>query len=347
MAKRSAFECLFLSLILISSCSKGPDPSNQESAFVRNAHSMVYHAGDSLIYAFGGANAREVLSDLWTLENGSWQKVSPDTTPAPRTFAALVYDDVANRLILFGGSKVLFGDGPSVRNLLNDTWQFHEGQWQQLLTVHSPSPRAEMSMAYDSKRNAMVLFGGYTIENGEYVKLADTWEFRDGDWELVGESGPSPRHGAGVVYDPTRETVLLFGGSTEDKQYGPSKGETWQWDGRVWLQVDMDQPLGVFNAAMAWDKSKRAVIRFGGWNGDSRINETWELSGNRWVRVATKLSPDARNHSALVYDEWNERLVLFGGHDGKNVFGDVWTFQNGAWNQLVDASPVRRIRNGH
>lgn len=341
---------LFL-IVLITSCNLKDLPdkaSTVKSATisVRNAHSMVYHARDSQVYLFGGANEKEVLSDLWVLDSISWQHVTTNQGPEARTFAAMTYNHQLNNILLFGGSKVLFGKEPDVNNLLNDTWQFSNNQWKRIRTELAPSPRAEAEMVYDVHRDRVVLFGGYTLQNGKYIKLGDTWEFYNDNWHLANESGPSNRHGVAMVYDSQQKRVVLFGGSTVDKQYGNSTGETWAWDGKTWNKLDIEQPPGVFNAAMSYNTDKSEFVRFGGWNGSNRIDETW-IFNQQWKKLKTENSPASRNHSRMVYDEKRNKAILFGGHDGENIFGDTWEFSNNQWNNITNITPLKRIKNGH
>lgn len=332
-------------LVLLASCQNRSETS--EGGPVRNAHSMAYHAGDSAVYLFGGATEKEVVNTLSKLQNRSWVALNFEGGPEPRTFAAFTYDPKNDRLLLFGGSKVLFGSETTVHNLLNDTWEYKDEQWERIGTSKAPSPRAEMSMAYDARREVIVLFGGYTIENEEYVKLADTWEFRDNTWSKKTVEGPSARHGAPMIYDHERETILLFGGSTVDKQYGEHAGETWTWNGDSWTQVLADhQPEGIFNSTMAYD-AEGNFIRFGGWDGRSRVDLTYTLSSSGWELLQPLNQPTARNHHAMVYDEKNSRILMYGGHDGKYVFGDLWEWTDGKWNLVIKVDPVKRLKNGH
>jgi len=315
--------------------------------YVRNAHSMAYHSKDTQIYLFGGANEKEVLSDLWVLDNTNWLKIVTKNDPQPRTFASLIYDNENNRLVLFGGSKVLFGTSSDPQNLLNDTWQFKNNQWKKLSTNNAPSPRAEATMVYNKSRKTIVLFGGYNIQNEEYLKLNDTWEFYDNDWHLISTVGPSKRHGVSMAYDADDKSVVLFGGSTIDKQYGQSSGETWKWNSKEWSKLETEQPAGIFNALMVYDEGSGELIRFGGWDGKSRVNETWSFRNNKWSKLDINKSPTPRNHSAMVYDEKLKKIVLFGGHDGENVFGDTWEYNNRRWKKISESKSARRINNGH
>jgi len=150
-----------------------------------------------------------------------------------------------------------------------------------------------------------------------------------------------------MAYDASKKAIVLFGGSTVDKQYGESSGETWEWDGERWTKIEIEQPPGIFNASMAYDKEENEIIRFGGYNGEARINETWSFKNNAWGPLALDNNPTPRNHSNMVYDEKRKRMILFGGHDGKNVFGDTWEFANRRWKNISIIEPLERQNNGH
>lgn len=333
-------------LLLFSVTGFGQVSSTDTGLGVRNAHAMTYNAKEKSVYLFGGADEARVLNDLWVLEKNRWRLITPVATPHARTFANLIYDPSTDRLILFGGSKILFGTGDEKDVLLNDTWEFRDGDWFPITTQSAPCPRAEAAMVYDEIRKRAVLFGGYTIDNGEYIKLSDTWEFYGDQWHLISDLGPSGRHGAAMIYDRKRKVVLLFGGSTIDRQYGSGTGETWSWDGERWNKEYTPQPTGIFSAAASLD-DEHHFIRFGGWDGTNRINETWRLTEKGWLLIESNNPPSPRNHSGMVFDSHMGRVVLFGGHDGTHVFGDTWAFSRNKWTKLIDSRPKQRIENGH
>lgn len=311
---------------------------------VRNAHVMVYEPQKDQVLLFGGADEKQVLGDLWRFSGEKWKKLKAKG-PVPRTFPAAVYDEKNERLVVFGGSKVLFGQETSADNLLNDTWEYKNKQWKHLTTNNAPTSRAEAAMVYDPIREKVYLFGGYTIQGDEYVKLGDTWELDGNQWTKITDGGPSARHGVVLVFYNDLKSIFLFGGSTIDRDYSRHSGESWSFNGRSWTKLDISQPANIFNAAAAIAEGQ--LIRFGGWNGSGRTNETWRFINNKWEKLSTSSAPSPRNHSSMVWDEKNKRYLLFGGHDGKNVFGDTWSFENGEWNLILDRAPVKRVENGH
>jgi hypothetical protein len=322
---------------MFSPIAAGAQPTPAESLTVRNAHAMTFDNARARVMLFGGADESRVLGDLWEWDGKNWNQVSA-TGPAPRTFPTMAYDSDRKRLVVFGGNRVLFGDENDSDTFLNDTWEWDGERWREIKTT-TPSARAEACMVYDAARKRTSLFGGYRVADGKVLRLGDTWEWDGKIWKQVSTSGPSPRNGAAMTYDPIRLRVILFGGN------GPS-GETWEWDGKGWSEVKPVVAEGRFNSAMAFDTAHQKIIRFGGWNGETRVGETLAFDGATWQRLEVA-GPEARNHSAMVYDSKRKRIVLFGGHDGENVFGDTWEWDGEVWERMAFNPARRRVDNGH
>jgi hypothetical protein len=254
----------------------------------------------------------------------------------------MAFDAAREQVVLFGGRRVLFGSEGAWNTVLADTWVWNGRTWREA-PVSGPPARAEAAVAYDSRRERVVLFGGYTDAAGERRRLGDTWEWDGRRWQQVDSTGPSPRNGAAMAFDRSRERVVLFGGSA-----GPS-AETWEWDGRAWERVDTGSVPGRFNSTAAYVENQHRVVRFGGWDGRGRVAETWSYTPDDLLpwRVLTTAGPAPRNHTAIVYDRARNRIVLFGGHDGENVFGDTWEWDGAGWTFRTGVRPERRVANGH
>jgi len=305
---------------------------------VRNAHGLAFDPDRGRVLLFGGADEGRVLGDLWAWDGEIWRLLTAEGPP-PRTFPAMSYDRARGRLVLFGGNRVLFGQGGSEETSLRDMWEWDGRSWRRR-ELQTPPARAEAAMAYDSARRRLVLFGGYRGSGATRERLGDTWEFDGTAWEeRQTPQRPSSRNGAAMAYDPGRGRTVLFGGSG-----GPS-AETWEWDGETWTRIDAPTP-GRYNSAMAYDEGLTEVVRFGGWDGQARRGDTWCYDGRRWARLPGG-GPEPRNHTSMAYDEARGALVLFGGHDGELVFGDTWERRAGAWSRVALTEPRRRIANGH
>ena len=312
---------------------------------VRNAHAMAYDSDRARVILFGGADESKVLGETWVWDGRHWGLVS-SAGPGPRTFPAMAYDSLRKRVVLFGGNRVLFGRNPDENKFLNDTWEWDGRSWKQIEAV-APSPRAEASMAFDSRRGRMILFGGHNRAGTMGSRLGDTWEWDGKKWTKMRATGPTPRNGAAMVYDSVRGKIVLFGGSTVESV----SGETWEWDGKQWTENQTALVEGRFNSVMAYESSRQKVIRFGGRYAGKPLGDTWVYDGKQWVQI-TSNGPTPRNHAAMVYDSKRKVIVLFGGHDlglqdEVHVLGDTWEWDGDKW-ALKDAGQTkRRIDNGH
>jgi hypothetical protein len=69
-----------------------------------------------LFGGWGGAKATD-LNSTWAWDGTSWTQLVPRSSPSPREYLQMAYDDSTHQLIVFGGYQVK----PNV--LLNDTWK--------------------------------------------------------------------------------------------------------------------------------------------------------------------------------------------------------------------------------
>jgi len=181
----------------------------------------------------------------------------------------MVYDSANNQVMLFGGWEGGFSPG----NHCGDTWIWKDNDWQNVTSIPSPPPLAHASLAYDSNRGVVVLFGG----NGALGNYDNTWEW-DGStktWTHISTSSqPFPSHSAGTAYDSDRKVVILFGG------YGDSGilTDTWEYSSTFKWQkkTPIDSPLDGYFARIVYDPFRKVVVHFGGRDGGGPVSETWE-----------------------------------------------------------------------
>src|SRR5437879_5790804 len=80
----------------------------------------------------------------------AWMKLTPATSPTPRSFMAMTYDVGTHRVVMFGGSDST--------GYLNDTWTFDGITWTKVNTPVSPPARAAAQMAYDRNTHNVLPF---------------------------------------------------------------------------------------------------------------------------------------------------------------------------------------------
>jgi hypothetical protein len=137
----------------MDSVTAGPPP--------RFGHSAIYDPiGDRMII-FGGTIGGACYGDLWQLSLGgiapAWSPLPAGSGPAPRAFAAMIYDSRRQRIILLGGRGE---DGTP----LNDMWilPLADGAVWSLAdsSAFPPGPRWGAASFYDPDHDAVVLAFG-------------------------------------------------------------------------------------------------------------------------------------------------------------------------------------------
>jgi hypothetical protein len=256
--------------------------------------------------------------------------------PAPRAVPAVAFDNLRNRLVLFGGGGGTWvGTQPST--FFNDTWEWDGASWTQQL-IAAPAPRLGARFVHDESHRVMVLFGGE--DAGQ--KLGDTWEYDGLQWVQRSPAlSPSPRAHYGFVYDETRGRCVLFGGYAANEV-----NDTWEWDGSTWTSVATSTQPGVRHGhAMAYDPIRQRVVLFGGGQGGGVLNDTWEFNGVTWTQMLPSTVPSPHSQTDMVFDPVTGKAILCGGWDGSATLGEVWNWDGTTWAQ--EANPLPGVRRSH
>lgn len=235
----------------------------------------------------------------------------------------LVLDTHRNKTISIGGSTL---DGSI------ELWEWDGRTWSPRHTAHAPSPRWNYSVAYDSARRRLVLYGGEDFT----TDFTETWEWDGIDWSLIAANGrPGIRIRAGMAYDAARQRTVLYGGD--------ANRATWEWDGGRWARIPtVNDPGNPHYVAMAYDPLRQVVVKFGGLgNLGQRSDDTWTFDGVDWTQQAPNTVPPARYLSSMAFDFVIGELVLYGGTLGTIDLADTWTWNGTDWTQrgAVPGSP--------
>jgi hypothetical protein len=123
----------------------------------------AHNGGEAVLFGGSQDDARGApLGDAWRLfASGGWQ-LYPGTPPSARVGPAFVWA---------GGRGLLFG-GASGDTFYATTYAWDGIVWSPLTLGTAPDARYRAGSAWDSHRNVLVLFGGYSLA-GHY---SDTWE---------------------------------------------------------------------------------------------------------------------------------------------------------------------------
>jgi predicted lipoprotein with Yx(FWY)xxD motif len=295
---------------------------------------MAYDTQRGVTVMFGGFDyvSSTTLGDTWEWNGSTWTRVAT-TGPPPRAWCRMAYDSRRGVMVLFGGRH------PVGNVNYGDTWEWDGSTWTQVFPATSPSCRYYQEMAYDSRRNVTVLFGGWNSESSNY--FGDTWEWDGSAWTNVASSGPNPRAAACMAYDSKREVTVLFGGNQSTLNNPmPHLGDTWEWNGSVWQKVASTGPSARCNSAMAFDSQRGVTVLFGG-----GFPDTWEWNGSGWTQTAST-GPPPRSMAAMAYESLRGVSVLFGGFSN---FADTWEYTGpsvGNRSPVANAGPDQTVHVG-
>ncbi len=201
--------------------------------------------------------------------------------------------------------------------------------WTRVDTA-APVARLGHAMVYDSGRQVVVLYGGFTTVDNllGYIATDDTWEWSAEGWRLAATSGPSARGLHTMAYDDRRGVTVLFGGGAACFVVCRGlSGVTWEWDGDSWSRRSRLGPSPRYVHSMAFDSERGVTVLFGGIDGSGiETSETWEWDGNRWRLRSTEGPPGRPYAWEAVYDPSRRAVVIF-----DSQARDLWIWTGDEW----------------
>ena len=222
--------------------------------------------------------------------------------------------------------------------------------WTELDPAARPPELGAASMAYAASVDRVIAFGGDS--SGAVVNQTWSYDLNGNTWTRIqSRNAPSPRSSATMVYVPSIDRVILFGGGGGNTPLN----DLWAYDpkAKAWTQL---HPKGVppvaryFHSAVYVSSTDKVMI-YGGAGEGMQLEDIWEYDphANSWTpytHMATFPSP--RMGQAMAYAASIDRVIVFGGNDGENDLNDTWAFdpKKGAWKELHPAgdSPPGRFR---
>ncbi len=227
---------------------------------------------------------------------------SPDGPPPSAGHSLVFHDGLGSVLLVNAGLGARARPPWDTRTVL---WRWSGEAWSVLDSL-GPPIRNLAGVAYDRRRDVLVLFGG-TFESGR--SYGDTWEWSRGSgWRQHDVAGPGVRDHTDMAYDDAGGRVLLFGGQTRPD--GSFPADTWSWDGTSWTRVATEGPRGRGHHSMIHDPRSNRVLLFGGSAPTTgRLGDTWAWNDSAWRPAAPDIVP--RSHARLGVT--SSGVILFGG----------------------------------
>lgn len=228
--------------------------------------------------------------------------------------------------------------------------------WSNVTPSTSPVPMAGAMMAYSSRADRFVLFGGWDGVSG----LNGTWAFDplNRTWtELHPARSPMSRGDEMFVYDTRSDLFILFGGWYEFPNGSYMRlADTWTFSlgTTTWVERNPSTaPSARSDAEVAYDPAADAVLLVGGFSGTRYLGDVWAYSptNDTWWPRGSAAAPSPRADGRMVYVTSQDRFLLFGGNDynGPNFsfhhLNDTWSYRwtENAWTLLpTTTAPAAR-----
>jgi N-acetylneuraminic acid mutarotase len=237
-------------------------------------------------------------------------------------------------------------------NLLE--WKEGHGRWTNLAPVLTPTERAGAAMAW-LPSNKILLFGGAQSPAPGWVEWSNEVYLYDPVTNLWSKPPdtvrPWSRSGGAMVYSPSVQKVILFGGIG-------GKGimnDTYSYDdtANVWTELKPAGPVPSprYGFGMALGDTPDKIYLFGGFNVDTMTyyRDTWvyDCLANTWTELhPSGTLPSARTGTEMAYDPVTKKVLLFGGNAGGYLTNDTWAYDPAAnsWTQLDPTGALPPIR---
>ena len=250
----------------------------------KTAGEMAYDAESDRVILFGGASGYPWSTDeTWAYDynTNTWTAMNAKG-PKNHIGVRLAYDVESDRIILFGGC------GISGANTY-DTWvyDFNSDTWTEMKPNTSPPPRNYQAMAYNSKADKVLVWGGIRSDKSIWA-----YDFNTNTWQEIKptqDKVPQLNDYPVMVYDNQADRTILVGGI-------PQGQDAWSYDynTNTWTELKfIPVSSGLSRHNLVYSTAADQVILFGGQRGDNEFmysGQTWayNFNANSWTDVTTQ-----------------------------------------------------------
>lgn len=259
-----------------------------------------------------------VLLSAFAPAQAAWTRLYPTQVPTPCSRFGVATDEAHGETILLFGFSTPLG-------AINDSWRWTGTDWQQIGAALPPL-RHDHRLAWDSRRQLVVMFGGQTVNTQVYFQ--DIWEWDGTQWTAnTPSASPPARAGHAMAYDRVRGTLVVHGGHNN-----APLDDTWEFDGTAWHNATQaTRPTLTGDAAMAFDPQNQNILLYG--------DNTYSWDGANWQFHTPATPPGIRVGLRMVTDLERNRVVLYGGNQADFT---TWEWDGSQWHELFLASPGPR-----
>jgi hypothetical protein len=248
--------------------------------------------------------------------------VTPPTGMSIASPTSLVWDSIRHEAVFV--------------TLNGETWAWNGTAYARRATFFEPfrTNPLYITTAFDAARGNVVAFGGRRADVVPTdIPTTHVWDGQS--WTQVADTGPAPRGGHAMAYDPVHQRVILVGGFPGDENCNNYFGDTWAWDGTQWtLLVDAASgpgPRG--DCSMAFDEARGVLVLYGGYRNPctGALGDTWEFDGTTWTNRTPVPAPATRPpnsyRTGMCYNRQTARVELL----TPNSSSSVWWWNGQQW----------------
>ena len=252
----------------------------------RTGAAFAWDPAMSAVLLFGGQayGDQTLLNDTWAWNGSRWTEVGKGGQAPPASFVSIATYDPVRREMVLVQSDIHFGTPIQL-------WTWDGVAWRQRSVAGGPtSPVA--AIAFEPRTRTVIAIAG---ECSGFECRSQTWNWDGTTWHQL-----TPAHEPGFAFynmslvpDPRSGRLLLL--TVSSNSLGPAPTETWSWDGRDWvgLQLIGEPGAEVKIVAATSDYPQGAVFAFEDVSRDFntlRIN-AGEWSGTSWNPVKDTTVP--------------------------------------------------------
>ena len=185
----------------------------------RSDAAIAYDDENHVVVMFGGyGNDDETTSDTWVFDFNqmNWVEMHPEGSPRNQYGGQMVYDTENKALLMYPGHWSVESGGALVSHGYGDNiwvYSYAKNSWTETAASSKPPGRYWFNLAYAAQSGEIVLFGG---SGGGDAQLDDTWlyDYDANTWtRLNSDVKPPVRACSSMAYDPSSNSVVMFGGS--------------------------------------------------------------------------------------------------------------------------------------
>lgn len=284
--------------------------------------SMFYDSVRQVIILFGGyLDMSNVCDDTYSWNGIDWTLLTPAQSPPPGAeFACAFHENLGVGVVTNG---VYLDAANEIYAFHSDMWAWDGLTWTSMSPGDRPQQRVNASMAWDSARQRLVLFGGTTAIN--HPHFSDTWEFDGVAWTEMNPVSRPPQFGSDSVGDMAYhvQSALTFLVTPTNPV------QTWVWNGIDWAMLSTSPVAGDGNTLIAYNSVDNQMILVS-------FDSTFLWTGSDWSEIVGAGTPSPPSFSGcdrfdLIFDETLNQYVMPVCHG--SIGSLTWLFNGVVWSE--------------